>query len=327
MLKWIPKSGMFMQVTLFVVILLALWIPRFVSPVSPITSENDGPLFQLLSNNLRYFPAFSITLALILVLVQSVFVFSLFESNSFFGRRNFMPAIIALLALSWNFNYQTLHALLPGGIFVLIALNSLMFAYGRQAAYHQVFTASFSIGVASLFYFPLAYLLLMVWFTLITYRVSSWREYAVSLIGFLLPFLYYISWLFWSANFINGLKQIPNKLFKLTYLPHFEMVYTIWILVSVFVMVITMIAVLNIMNDKLISLRRRSWVLFNFSFSSLLIVIVSGWQILATNYLFVIPSAFFITGSLVIIKRPFWFEILAITYFTLFVALRVYLAF
>ena len=151
-----------MQVTLFVVILLALWIPRFVSPVSPITSVNDGPLFQLLSNNLRYFPAFSITLALILVLVQSVFVFSLFESNSFFGRRNFMPAIIALLALSWNFNYQTLHALLPGGIFVLIALNSLMFAYGRQAAYHQVFTASFSIGVASLFYFPLAYLLLMV---------------------------------------------------------------------------------------------------------------------------------------------------------------------
>jgi len=327
MLKWIPKSGMFLQVTLFAVILFALWIPSFVNPILPVLSPSDGPLYILLSGFCRYFPSLGVALALFLVVVQSVALYYVFESNGFFGRRNFMPAIIALLSLSWNLNYQTLHALLPAGIFVLIALNSLMLAYGKQTSYHQVFTASFSIGIAALFYFPLAYLLLMVWFTLITFRVSSWREYAVSLIGFVLPFIYYLSWLFWSDNFLNGLKQIPDSLFKITYLPNLNPEFTIWLSISIFIMLVTMFAVLNIMNDKLISLRRRSWVLFNFSLTSLLIVFLSGWQILASNYLFVIPLAFFITGSLVIIKRPFWFEIFAIAYFVLFIALRFYMAF
>jgi hypothetical protein len=327
MLKWIPKSGMFLQVTIFIVILFALWIPVFVNPILPVTSPSDGPLYKLFSNYFKYFPSFGIAIALVMVVIQSVALFFIFESNGFFGRRNFVPAIIALIALSWNFQYQTLHALLPGGIFVLIALNSLMSAYGKQTAYHQIFTAAFSIGMAALFYIPLAYLLLMVWFTLINYRVSSWREYAVSLIGFILPFIYYLSWLFWSDNFLNGLKQIPNSLFKITYLPTLNPEYVIWLSISIFIMLITMFAVLNIMNDKLISLRRRSWVLFNFSFTALLIVFLSGWQILAANYLFVIPLVFYITGSLSIIKRPFWFEILAIVYLVLFIALRIYVAF
>ncbi len=327
MLKWVPKSGMFLQVTLFNVIMFALWIPSFVNPILPVSSAEDGPLFRLLSTNFHYFPSFAVAIALFLVVVQSVIIFFVFESNGFFGRRNFLPAIIALLALSWNVNYQTLHALLPAGIFVLITLNSLMLAYGRQAAYHQVFTASFSIGMAALFYFPLAYLLMMVWFTLITYRISSWREYAVSVIGFILPFIYYISWLFWSDNFLNGLEQIPISLFKINNAVQLDLEYSIWLSVSAFIMVVTMVAVLNIMNDKLISLRRRSWVLFNFSFTALLIVFLSGWQVLSANYLFVIPLSFFVTGSLSLIKRPFWFEILAITYFSLFVVLRVYMAF
>jgi hypothetical protein len=263
---------------------------------------------------------------MILVVAQSVVLFFVFESNGFFGRRNFMPAIIVLLSLSWNFNYQTMHAMLPAGIFVLVALNSIMSSYGRQAAYHQIFTATFSIGVAALFYIPVAYLLLMVWFSLITYRVSSWREYAITLIGFALPFIYYISWLFWTDNFIIGLKQIPSALFCISYLPKLNPEYTVWLSISVFIMVVAMVAVLNIMNDKLISLRRRSWVLFNFSFTSLIIVFLSGWQILSANYLFAIPLSFFLTGSLVIVKRPFWFEILAITYLVLFISLRVYMA-
>ncbi|MFZ4549842.1 MAG: hypothetical protein ACOYN4_20505 [Bacteroidales bacterium] len=327
MLKWIPKSGMFLQVTLFVVILFALWIPAFVNPLLPVSSAGDGPLYKLLSGFFQYFPGLGVTLALLLVVIQSVALFYVFESNGFFGRRNFMPAIIALIALSWDIHYQTLHALLPAGIFVLIALNSIMSAYGKQSAYHQVFTASFSIAMASLFYIPLAYLLLMVWFTLITYRVSSWREYAVSLIGFILPFIYYLSWLFWDDNFLDGVKQIPGSLFKITYLPNLNPEYTIWLSISIFIMLVTMFAVLNIMNDKLISLRRRSWVLFNFSFTSMLIVVLSGWQILTANYLFIIPLVFFISGSLVILKRPFWFEILAITYFVLFLALRLYMFF
>jgi hypothetical protein len=151
------------------------WIPAFVNPLPAVETPVDGPLYTLLVSWLHQTPSLIVTTALILIVLQSVFLFYMFQVNGFFGRNNFLPAIIILLAYSWNADFLTLHALLPASIFIVIALNSIMRMYGKQAAFHQVFTAAFSLGMASLFYIPLTYLLFMVWFTLITYRISSWR--------------------------------------------------------------------------------------------------------------------------------------------------------
>jgi hypothetical protein len=275
-------------------------------------------------NWLLPYSTLTVSVALMLVVIQALIVFYVFQSNGFFKRSNFLPAIVIILTYSWNSNYQTMHAILPAGILIIIALNAIMGMYGRPAAYHQVFTAAFSIGIASLFYIPLAYLMLMIWLTLITYRISSWREYAVSIVGFILPLIYYISWLFWNDNLPSGLHQLSDNLFNLILPPRLSVVNMIWLWVSGFVLVVAMMAVLNIMNDKLISLRRRSWVLFNFSLTVVILMIFSGWPMLSANYLFVIPISFFITGSLTLIKRRFWFEVLALSYFILFIAMRVY---
>jgi hypothetical protein len=324
MLKWISKSGTFIQFTIFTVILVLTWFPAFVNPVLPVITPSDGPLYLLLVSWIQHFPSLTVSIALILVVIQALVLFYVYQSNSFFKRSNFLPAIIILLAYSWSSKYQTMHAILPAAIFIVIALYSIMGMYGRQAAYHQVFTAAFSIGIASLFYIPLAFLLLMIWFTFITYRISSWREYAVSVIGFILPFLYYISGLFWYDNLPKGLYRLSASMFNFMLPPRLSAVNTIWLYVSGFVMVVTMVAVLNLMNDKLISLRRRSWILFNFSFAVLIIMLLPGWPILSINYLFAIPMSFFITGSVTLIKRKFWFEMLALGYFLAFVAVRVY---
>jgi hypothetical protein len=324
MLRWISKSGTFIQFTLFTVILVITWLPAFINPVLPIVTSSDGPLYSLLLNWLSQSQLLSVAVALILIIIQSLILFYVYQANGFFGRSNFIPAIIILLAYSWDTNYQTMHAVLPGGIFLIIALNAIMVMYGQQAAYRLVFTAAFSLGIASLFYIPLAYLLILVWFTLITYRVSTWREYAISIIGFILPFIYYFSWLFWNDSFLIGINQISESLVNFILPPKMALVYTIWLSVSAFILVITMVAVLNIMSDKLISLRRRAWVLFNFSLTVVIALLLSGWPIMSANYLFVIPMSFFITGSLSLIKRPFWFEILIVGYSLLFVAVRVY---
>jgi hypothetical protein len=235
-----------------------------------------------------------------------------------------LPAIIILLAYSWDPNYLTMHAMLPAGIFCIIALNSILSMYGQQDAYHQLFTAGFSIGIASLFYVPLAFLLFLIWFTLITYRISSWREYVISVISFSLPFLYYISWLFWNDNLTGGFDQFFNSLVNLIAPPRIPFVPTIWLSFSAFMILVGMMAVLNSINDKVISIRRRVWVMFNFSFTALIGILLAGWPILSANYIFVIPMSFYLTGSLVLKKRTFWFEILAIVYFLIFVALRIY---
>ena len=325
MLRWISKSGTFIQFSIFTVIIAVMWIPAFVNPLLPVQTPSDGPLFTLMANWLQNNALLSVTIALTLVILQSFILFYVFQANGFFKRSNFLPAIIILLSYSWNSDFQTLHAVLPATLFIIIALNSIMGMYGKQGAYQDVFIAAFSIGLASLFYIPVAFLLLMIWFSFITYRISSWREYAVSIIGYILPFIYFVSWLFWNDNVRNGLTHLSGSLINLILPPRISIINTIWLSVSAFIMIIAMFAVLNVMNDKLISLRRRSWVLFNFSLTSLVAILLAGWPILSANYLFVIPLSFFLTGSFTIIKRPFWFEMIALAYLLLLISIRVYL--
>lgn len=324
MLRWISKSGTIIQFAIYLVLLLILWIPSFVNPVMPVITPADGPLYALMISGLSGNASLTVALALSFIVIQSFILFYVFQANGFLGRSNFLPAIIVLISYSWNLNYQTMHAFLPACVLVILAVHSVIAMYGQHAAYRQVFTAGFSLGIASLFYIPLIYLLPLVWLTLITYRVSSWREYVISVIGFSLPVLYYFSWLYWSDIFVPGINQLAASVTNFTLPARISTIDTIWLSVSAFVLVLTMIAVLNIMNDKIISIRRRSWVLFNYSFSALIVLFLAGWPFLSANYLFVIPMSFFITGSLTLLKRRFWFEVLALSYFLLFIGIRVY---
>lgn len=325
MLKWISKSGTVVQFTIFTIILVLTWLPALVNPVPAVLTSSDGPLFVQLVNWLKLFPTLTVAIALAMIVLQSFILFYVYQANGFFKRSNFLPAIIVLIGFSWNSSFQTLHAVIPASIFIILALNSIMGMYGRPAAYHQVFTAAFSIGIASLFYIPLAYLLLSIWFTLISYRISSWREYAVSIIGFILPLIYHFSLLFWNDQLPTGLHHVSDALLNLILPARLSVVNTIWLSLSAFILIVTMVAVLNVMNDKLISLRRRSWVLFNFSLTSLVMMLLTGWPILSANYLFVIPMSFFISGSVMMIKQKFWLEMLALGYFLFFVGMRIYM--
>lgn len=324
MIKWVSKSGTLIQFTIYILIAAALWIPAFVNPSPAIVTSDDGPLYLVFISFLKGLPTLATGLTLLLVVFQSFIVFYLFQANGFFSRSNFIPAIIVMMGYSWNSNFQTLHAIIPALLFVLIALNSLLRMYGRQAPYQQVFTAAFSVSVASLFYLPIAYMIFLVWLVLISYRVSFWREYVITLIGFALPWVYYISWLYVSDSMAYGLKIVVDSLFDFVFPVHLSKLHTFWLLFSVFVLIVSMITVLNTMSDKLISLRRRAWAMFAYCVSAMLVVLFSGWPILTANFIFVIPLAFFITGSIHMLKRPFIFEIMALVYFLVFVAMKVF---
>ena len=326
MLRWVSKSGTFIQFAIYTVLLLILWIPAFVNPVLPVITQADGPVYSLMITWLSGNTSLTVSVALLFVVIQSLILFYVFQANGFFGRSNFLPAIIVLLSYSWNVDYQTMHALLPATLLIILAVHSVIAMYGQQAAYRQVFTAGFSLGIASLFYIPLVYLLPLIWLTLITYRIFSWREYVISVIGFSLPLIYYFSWLFWNDILIDGINQLAKAVTNFVLPARLSMINTLWLSSSVFVLVVTMIAVLSVMNDKIISIRRRSWVLFNYSFSALIVIFLAGWPFLSANYLFVIPMSFFVTGSLTLLKRRFWFEVLALSYFLLFLGIRVYQA-
>ena len=322
MIRWIVKSGLFFQFVLYILFIVALWIPVFIHPVSVICSPEDGPIYTFLVSFFDSSPEFSTGVAFGLIILQTFLIFLITHSNGFFGRRNFLPAIIALLVYSWNPDFQALHAMLPAGFFLLLAIQSLLVAYGKHEMHKEVFNASFFISVASLFYLPSAFLLVFLWFVLITYRVSGWREYLISFVGFGIPFVYYFSGLYWNDNLEWGLQLLIKSFFNFTVVKSFTNLQMAWLIASVLILLLGIFAVLNVMKDKVISLRRRSWALFDLVIAASIAVCLTGFNFMGSNYLFALPMSFFITGSIFLPKRPFWSETLTLAYFLFFVVIR-----
>lgn len=322
MFKWLSRSGMFLQVTIFLVFALLLWLPAFVHPLPPVVTSADGPMYPWLINLFGHDPQVSVIMAALLVVFNSFFIFYIFHVHQFFGRSNFLPAIIALLCFSWNPIYLTMHAVLPAMLFILIALHLLLTMYGKNPALKNVFSASLAVGMASLLFTPLCCIVLLVWFTLISYRISAWREYIVSIIGFVVPYLYYASGLFWSDNLAYGWEHWLSSVAPLVKPAALPASHIGWLMLSSAMLVVTLFTALNAMGDRLISVRRRSWVLFNLLIASLPVLFLTRWHFAVTNYLFIPTMAFAVCSCLFVLKKPFRFEIVALLYFLAFVLFR-----
>lgn len=326
MIKWYTKSGTVLQFTIYLVMMALLWLQAFVHPVPVITTQSDGPLYSWLIKLVEGSEMAPVTLALLLVFLQSFSLFYVFQSNGFFGRSNFLPALIAMLAFSWNPDFLTLHPVLLSGLFLIITLNALLTMYGKQASYHQVFTASFALAIASLFWFPIIYLLPAIWFALFAYRISAWREYVIVLIGFVLPYIYFFSWMYWEDSLWIGLARFNSILFILEIAPRFAFVPMLWLSFSAFLLIIAVITVLNALNDKLISLRRKAWVFFILAIVPVFVFLFTGWPYLSGNYLFIISLSFFLTACISFVKRSFWFELILLISLLAYGVMRFYMA-
>jgi len=323
MLKWIVKSGVFLQLIFLVAITLALWIPAFMHPKPIIKTMLDGPIYDFLINLIKNQSTLQVALSLFLIMLQAFALNWVLQINGLFHRSNFIACIVVVLSYSWNPEFQTLHPILVAGMFVIAGVHFLLQLYGKQGAYREVFSASFAFSLASLFYFPLIYLLVLVWFSFITLRISEWREYVISIVAFLLPYIYYASGLFWNDNFISGIQQIGQSVVLISKPESIGMTNSIWLTACALALVISLFLVMNSMNDKLLNARRKSWIFVNFIIVSFVALFLAGWPLMQGNYLFIIPISFFFVGAIVFVKRTFFVDFLLLGLLVIFAIIRI----
>ncbi len=325
MLRRISKLGFFIQFLLFLAVASLFWLPAIMDPGPPMHIPSEGPLYTLLSQWLTGMPVFSVCFALLMVLVMCIFLYAICSSNDLVTRENFLPAILYMVLLSWNASLLVLHPLLPAGILAMISVYTLMRMYGQQDPYRQVFTATACIAVASLFYMPAMYLLFMVWFSFLSYRISGWREWLITLIGFLFPFIYLASWYFWNDEFLSGMLKVLDAIDDPGIgVNNLKAPDIFWLLASALVLLTTMFAVINAIQDKLINLRRKTFILINFSFASLIMISLSGSPVLFSHQMFFLPLAFFMTAILNFVKKGLFYEIILILYLSSLVLIRLF---
>ncbi|HXC05666.1 MAG TPA: hypothetical protein VNZ86_12980 [Bacteroidia bacterium] len=155
------------------------------------------------------------------------------NQHSLLAKKTYLPAMLYLLYNACTGDFLRLH---PGSItnlFIIATCHQLFNTYRKDSARAEVFNAGLLIGLASIIYLPSLVLFLFVWITLIIYRPFIWQEYVLSLLGFLMPWMFFLVYYFWNDQLQTiGVrlifKHIDGHLFLFPVKPSYIWLYLVF---------------------------------------------------------------------------------------------------
>jgi len=299
----------------------ALWFDVLLFPEK--TLEDEPAFTQWWLNDFALgFPLIA-TIISFLVLVFQAFLFNqVLEYHRITERNQLLVAAIYLLLMSSSGILVKPNQMLILNLLLITLINILFNLFEKPEAYSHAFDAGLIAGIASLIYSPMVYLLIFIWGTFIIYQIFTWREWFISIIGMLMPFVIAVTWFFVKGQlnevamkFFRQFAVIPEIGFKPDY---YAMI--IWGITTIIVFT-GLGRVLKRSTEGTIEIRKKFRVLVFFFFISSASLVYSGSNFNLQMAQAVIPVTAFLSAHLSQSKKVFYHELLfALLLLAIFVA-------
>ncbi len=179
-------------------IAIAIWLGAMAS-TTVFSDKHVMPLFYLVSQLIKT-PWLSCLIAFLFIVAEAFLLNFIVNENEILNKQSFLPALLYLVFMSNNSNLLVLHPLVFSNLFILFAINKLISSYRKDVVFSQAFDAGFLISIASLFYFPSIIFLLLLVVGFILFRPFNWREWMISFLGAVVPYLFVLMYYFWNNS-------------------------------------------------------------------------------------------------------------------------------
>jgi hypothetical protein len=282
MLLKIFRSQSPIQFLLILIALLLLWIlPDGGASMQPPSNFDTG-IYKSFSDLFITSSFWSRAVALIIILLQAIILNYLLIKNNLTPKNSLLPSFLLILFYGSTTSAFQLSAPLISSFFIILAVAELASMYELKYAFKESFNSSFFITIASFFYFPSFVFILLPWISFLIYRIVSWREWVISLIGIISAAFLFSFFYFWNNklldvwNLITQFYGHPER-FQIK-LSNVEIV--IWSVIGLIILS-AILNLLNHLNEKVIAIRRKYLVLILLLFISILSFIYAN-----SNYRF-----------------------------------------
>lgn len=131
-------------------------------------------------------------LGMALIIAVAVQLTLLVNGTELMERRSHLPSFLFPVLLAAFSRDGSFDPALAGMPLVILALRRTWAMMNTGPALGSLFDAGLLLGIASLFYLPYAFLVVVIWASTSVIRPFQWREYVVPLVGCLLMF--YLAW-------------------------------------------------------------------------------------------------------------------------------------
>lgn len=193
-----------------------LWLPGWWVNQPP---DQQMTLLQSPVFSSGWSDAIATGIAFAMVLAGAWLFNQLFQQFDLTERKNQLPGLCYVIAFSWSPYLLQFTFLLPGQIFVLLAVRRLMAVYRQPVVLRELFDAGIFAALAALCYLPFATLLIACWFSIGLLRPFQWREWFMPVAAFVVIGTIYfsLSYLFGWQTSLNGeeMWQIPQRMVPL----------------------------------------------------------------------------------------------------------------
>jgi hypothetical protein len=297
------------QLILLLVMGLLLWLPAFLNPLPLPMRSSPVPVYDWMIDPLRSHLLLATILAFILLLSESVILALVLSAFDLAPKSSGMSAIIFFLLSSWQTETLNLHPVLISNIFFIIFLNYFLKVNDRTDPFKEVFSAAFTLSLACIFTFSAFPLFLVMWFGFFVYRILSWREWFISILGFLLPFLFALTWFFWFDRLDEVNQDLISRLHFPVFTAHlgyFKLI--IWGGIA-FLSLGALFRTLSIIREKVISIRKNFLFMAWFFLISLLVLLNYANDITYVSLVPLLPASALIAYHFTSLKKTLWWDI------------------
>lgn len=316
MFKKLSKAGILSQILVIGILAVVYFITPQVDFPSVADPEPTAPIGVWIYELIYNFPTISRPLVILLTITLSIALNAILVRHDISPRQSVFPAIIALVLMLFSPDPYHLIVTLASLLLLLFSLHSVMDLYGEQYPFNQVMNAGVAISIASMISPPTIVFEVFIWLGFFTFRINTWREWVISLMGLILPYLYLALLYLWNDNLAFAInlyeKLFTNFSFTLQKPRPLEFIslgiFALWIIISA-------MHYYSDTSEKIISIRKKMWVISHFALAGLAAAFLSGESFLAMLPLVFMPAAAMIAYSVSSSKRSWIHDTLLLLFF------------
>ncbi len=301
-----------------------LWLPAFLSIPSSdsITYSFEMPLYYWL---IQFFQGKYIAIKLVsflLIIIQAIQINRINTKFFILESRSYLPSFIFIFGCSL-IPMQNLNSLLFANIFLLFAIESIFSTYRNDNAWLKYFDAGLLISISSLFYCKASYFIIFIWISLLILRPFRGKEWLVSILGFLLPYVLLSSYFYlFEDNFIYRTNLFFSQLFSVNYMGELSLLYYIYLGFLAILIIFSSYRIIVHLQKRKVSVRKYYQLFFWLFLISFAIFILNGLINVEIFLMIMISLSFLISNYILSLKSNFWTELILMFFALIVIAIQ-----
>jgi len=311
------QSGYLSRYIVILFLALVLWIPSFI--VHTNFEGTSLPFYQLLTGLAGNIYYLLMVIAFLIIIFSALVINNLCAETGISAKVSLLGGFLFIVVASALTFYIEMSPFIWVNLLLLLLLRLLYLFPSSTNHIALSYNAGFLVGAASLFFTQLFLFIVVIWMAFFIHRSSSWRNYAVALIGALTPFVFLFTWYFWIDQ-TDEFVMLALRFFDFSGFSAFLQMNKLDIALLVILTVLVIFSVFQSfphLRKKNINLRRNLQITLYFIILSVLIILLTGK--VNSFQLIVIPSSIILVHTFSNLKKGRWANIVLTVFISLII--------